>query len=174
MIKSRKPNRLKVYDYSLPGYYFITICTNNMQKLFGIVKEGSMILNKNGILVYQNLIKIPKINKEIELDEYVVMPNHIHSIIINNGEVVDAKFASTTVDTDRSKMTLSKVIQQFKRACTIDIKGITPQIDKLWQRSFYDRIIRNEKELFNIRKYIRENPLRWDIEKNIPQNLDLF
>ena len=174
MIKSRKPNRLKVYDYSLPGYYFITICTNNMQKLFGIVKEGKMILNKNGILVYQNLIKIPKINKEIELDEYVVMPNHIHSIIINNGEVVDAKFASTTVDTDRSKMTLSKVIQQFKRACTIDIKGITPQIDKLWQRSFYDRIIRNEKELYNIRKYIRENPLRWDIEKNIPQNLDLF
>ena len=92
MIKSRKPNRLKVYDYSLPGYYFITICTNNMQKLFGIVNEGKMILNKNGILVYQNLIKIPRINKEIELDEYVVMPNHIHSIIINNGEVVDAKF----------------------------------------------------------------------------------
>jgi hypothetical protein len=71
-------------------------------------------------------------------------------------------------------MTLSKVIQQFKRACTIDIKEITPQIDKLWQRSFYDRIIRNEKELYNIRKFIRENPLRWDIEKNIPQNLDLF
>lgn len=143
-----------------------------MQKLFGIVKEGSMILNKNGILVYQNLIKIPKINKDIELDEFVIMPNHVHSVIINNG-VVDARFASTTIDTDRSKMTLSKVIQQFKRACTIDIKEFAPQIDKLWQRSFYDRIIRNEKELYNIRKYIRENPLRWDIERNIPQNLDL-
>jgi len=172
MIKSRKPNRLKVHNYSLFGYYFITISTKEMQKLFGIVKEGSMILNKNGILVYQNLIKIPMINKDIEIDEYVVMPNHVHTIIINNG-VVDAKFA-TTVDTDRSKMTLSKVIQQFKRACTIDIKEITSQIDKLWQRSFYDRIIRNEKELYNIRKYIRENPIRGDTEKNIPQNLELF
>lgn len=96
MLKPRKPNRLKIYDYSLPGYYFITICTNDMQKLFGIVKEGNMIPNKNGILVYQNLIKISKIYKKIELDEFVVMPNHVHAIIINNGEVVEAKFASTT------------------------------------------------------------------------------
>jgi len=95
MIKSRKPNRLKVYDYSLPGYYFITISKNNMQRLFGIVRDNNMILNKNGILVYQNLIKLQKINKDIELDEHIVMPNHVHAVILNNG-VVDANFASTT------------------------------------------------------------------------------
>ena len=95
MIKSRKPNRLKVYDYSLPGYYFITICKNNMQRLFGIVRDNNMILNKNGILVYQNLIKLQKINKDIELDDHIVMPNHVHAVILNNG-VVDANFASTT------------------------------------------------------------------------------
>ena len=95
MIKSRKPNRLKVYDYSLPGYYFITISKNNMQRLFGIVRDNNMILNKNGILVYQNLIKLQKINKDLELDEHTVIPNHVHAIIINIG-VVDVNFASTT------------------------------------------------------------------------------
>ena len=95
MIKSRKPNRLKVYDYSLPGYYFITICKNNMQRLFGIVRDNNMILNKNVILVYQNLIKLQKINKDLELDEHIVIPNHVHAIIINIG-VVDANFAFAT------------------------------------------------------------------------------
>lgn len=95
MIKSRKPNRLKVYDYSLPGYYFITICKNNMQRLFGIVRDNNMILNKNVILVYQNLIKLQKINEDLELDEHIVIPNHVYAIIINIG-VVDANFVFAT------------------------------------------------------------------------------
>lgn len=70
-------------------------------------------------------------------------------------------------------MLLFKIVQQFKRACSIEIKNKTDVNTFKWQRSFYDRIIRNEKELHNIRKYIKENPLRWDIEKDIPENLDL-
>ena len=173
MIKPRKPNRLIVYDYSLPGYYFVTICANNMQELFGSVRDGKMIMNNNGILVYQNLIKIAEFNKEIELDEFFVMPNHIDMVIIIN--VGDAKFASPTTSgyNDRTKMTLSKIIQQFKRGCSLSLRNIDSSIQKLWQRSFYDRIIRNEKELHNIRKYIRENPLRWDLEKILPENLEL-
>lgn len=174
MFKQRKPNRLKVYDYSSPGYYFVTICTNDKGNVLGEIINAVMILNNLGIIVSENLKKISKFYKEIELDYFVVMPNHIHAILIIN--VVDAKFASTTNKhkDDRTKMLLSKVIQQFKRACSLDIKEIAPHINNLWQRSFYDRIIRNDKELFNIRKYIHENPLRWDIEKNIPENLDLL
>ena len=172
MIKPRKSNRLRVYDYSLPGYYFVTICTNDMQELFGSVRDGKMMMNDNGILVYQNLIKIAEFYSEIELDEFVVMPNHIHAVIIIN--VGDAKFASpTSVNNDRTKMTLSKVIQQFKRACSLSLRSIDSSIQNLWQRSFYDRIIRNEKELYSIRKYIQENPLRWNLEKNLTENLEL-
>jgi REP-associated tyrosine transposase len=102
----------------------------------------------------------------VELDEYIIMPNHIHGIIIINNVVGDANFASPTKKVeDRSKMELCKVIQQFKRAVTIQIKTELVETNFKWQRSFYDRIIRNETELYNIRKYIKQNPLKWDIEK---------
>ncbi len=134
-----------------------------------------MILNDLGLIVEYCIRLIPKINKFIELDYYVIMSNHLHAIIIIN--VGDAKFACRTMNMDsddRTKMLLSKIVQQFKRACTIEIKNKNEINTFKCQRSFYDRIIRNEKESYNIRKYIQENPLRWDIEKNVPQNLDLF
>jgi len=96
------------------------------------------------------------------------MPNHIHGVIIING-VEDAKFASPT---DRTKMELSKQIQQFKRAVTMKIKSRKYKTNFNWQRSFYERIIRHETELFNIRRYIHQNPLKWDLEKGI-KNLSL-
>lgn len=175
MIKPRKPNRLKVYDYSLPGYYFVTICTEDKGNMFGNIVNGKIVLNSLGLIIEYCIRSISKINKFIELDYYVIMPNHLHAIIIIN--VGDAKFAAPTMNIEsdnRTKMLLSKIIQQFKRACTIGIKNKTEINSFKWQRSFYDRIIRNEKELYNIRKYIKENPLRWDIEKEIPENLDLL
>lgn len=94
MFKQRKPNRLKVYDYSLPGYYFVTICTDDKGNIIGGIIDEKMILNGFGIIIDQNLKLIPEINETIELDFFVVMPNHIHAIIIIN--VGDAKIASTT------------------------------------------------------------------------------
>ena len=107
------------------------------------------------------------------------MPNHIHAIII----IGDAKIASPTlrnvqrnkeniVPTDRTKMVLSKIVQQFKRICTIEIRN-NGLPDFKWQRSFYDRIVRNEKELFNIRKYIEQNPLKWEIEQKYVENTNI-
>ncbi len=97
------------------------------------------------------------------------MPNHIHGIIVIN-DVGDANFASPTPD--RTKMQLSKLIQQFKRAVSLQIKSMNLKQDFYWQRSFYDRIIRNENELFNIRRYIKQNPLNWELEKGF-ENLVL-
>ena len=127
-----------------------------------------MILSEVGKIADGYWKKIETLHKNIELDYYIIMPNHIHGIIIINN-VGDAKFASPT---DRTKMELSKLIQQFKRAVTIKTKSIKSFSNFKWQRSFYDRIIRNEKELYNIRKYIQQNPLKWDLEKNI-ENLKL-
>lgn len=146
----RKKNRLQEYDYSQSGYYFVTLCTNNHKSFFGKIINGKIILNGYGDIIKSNWIEIQHIHKNIELDEFVIMPNHIHGIIIINN-VGNAKFAFPT---DRTKMTLSKIIQQFKRACTIEIKHKLNYQLPLWQRSYYDRIIRNEKELYQIRKDI--------------------
>lgn len=161
-MKIRKPNRLKYYDYSNAGWYYVTICSHKHKNYFGEIVIGEMKLNKIGEIVLECWNNIANLHKHIELDYYVIMPNHIHGIIIIN-YVEDANYVSD----DRTKMELSKLIQQFKRAATIKIKSINPELNFNWQRSFYDRIIRNEKELFYIRKYIQQNPFKWDLKKNI-------
>ena len=168
-MKLRKPNRLKHYNYSNAGWYFVTICTHNHNNYFGNIVKNKMILNKMGEIVYQYWKNISILHKHIDLDYFIIMPNHIHGIIIIS-YVEDANFASSTYD--RTKMELSKLIQQFKRAITMKIKNEKHNINFKWQRSFYDRIIRNEKELYIIRKYIDQNPLRWDLEKII-DNLEI-
>ncbi|MBK7104938.1 MAG: transposase [Ignavibacteriae bacterium] len=172
MIKSRKANRYKLYDYSTPGYYFVTICVENMNCVLEKVENEKVILNLLGDLVERFWKNIPKIYGLIEIDEFIIMPNHIHGIIIINvGDANlasqniingNAKFAFPTNSDDRTKMLLSKVIQQFKRVCTIEIRKTNLKNFK-WQKSFYDRIIRNENELYNIRKYIKYNTLKWKI-----------
>ena len=170
-MKIRKPNRLPVYDYSNPGWYFVTICTHNHEPYFGEIINGKMILNPIGIITDNCWKNIDTLHKHIELDYYVIMPNHIHGIIIINSlPVMDANFASITID--RTKMELSKIIQQFKRAVTIKIKESVDYSEFKWQRTFYDRIIRNEKELYNIRRYIEQNPLKRDLEKD-PENPEI-
>ena len=160
----RKPNRLKEYDYSNAGYYFITICTKNKHPLFGKINGTRALLNEYGKIIENNLKNIQKIYRQTELDYYVIMPDHIHFVLIIN--------SGRNGSEERTKMQLSKIIQQFKRQCSIDIKqkGFSKEI---WQRSFYDRIIRNEKELYFIRKYIEQNPLAYEIEKGFPENLEL-
>ena len=169
MLKERKPNRLRDYDYSQPGYYFITICTHHNKVLFGEVIKNKMNLNNYGKIVSLNWLKIPEIYNNVDLDEFVIMPNHMHGIIIINA-VGTTNFVVPT--DDRKKMLLSNIIQQFKRKCTIDIRSKFNYNQNIWQRSYYDRIIRNQKELYQIRKYMFFNPLRWEIEKSIPENYD--
>ncbi len=107
---------------------------------------------------------IPEVYKSIELDEFIIMPDHIHCILIIN----DDNYKTL----DRTKMLLSNAIQQFKKISTMQLKEMGYK-GKLWQRSFYDRIIRNEKELYMVRKYIRENPLRYELKPGYTDNLDL-
>ncbi|MCU0343004.1 MAG: hypothetical protein MUF28_04185 [Ignavibacterium sp.] len=161
MIKSRKPNRLKVYDYSLPGYYFLTICTNDKGDILGKVINEKMTLNKLGKIVLASWNKLNVIYPYCELDYFQIMPDHFHAILIINS-VGTSRDLSLQVKTK----SLSSLIGVFKTASSkeIHLQGFK---DFKWQRSFYDRIIRNEKELHNIRKYIKENPLRCYIEKNI-------
>jgi REP element-mobilizing transposase RayT len=156
----RKRNRLENYDYTLDGYYFITICTKNKIEYFGNVEHNKMILNEYGKSIEENLLKIKERFNVCEIDYYVVMPNHIHFILI--------------LDNSRSKSnkSITEVIGSFKSITTIELHKMGLK-DFRWQRSYYDRIIRNEKELYLIRRYIEQNPLRWDLERENPNNLEL-
>ncbi len=169
-MKTRKPNRLREYDYSLAGWYYVTICTKNHKEYFGKIENEDMILNDIGKTTDECWRDIPKHYKETELDEYIIMPNHIHGIIIINEQKgltnVGQRHASAL-----QQHVLGNMIGSFKSAVSKDAHLHDLKLFK-WQDSFYDRIIRNENELYNIRKYINQNPLKWDLEKGI-NNLDI-
>lgn len=178
-MQQRKSPRLKEYDYSIPNYYFVTICTQDKQNLFGKITGEEVALNKKGIIAKECLIEIVNHFTNIEIDEYIIMPNHFHAIIILQDYVglrlpqpinnVKPEINSEREMNDQSKtktkhFTLSQVIAYFKYQSTKRINTGATIKEKVWQRSFYDRIIRNEKELYNIRNYIRQNPLKKHLE----------
>ena len=160
--------RLKEWDYSNPWWYYITINTKEHIEWFGSIVNGKMELNELGVITNKCWSEAPHHFTNVELDYYVIMPNHIHGIIIINKNV-ETRHASSL--RNRS-VSLSDIIGSFKSAVSKQARanGLN---NFFWQKSFYDRIIRNEKELYNIRKYIEQNPLKWEIEKENMENLEL-
>ncbi len=163
--------RLKEWDYSTPWWYYVTISTKNHICWFGDVINSIMKLNESGVAAEMCWLKIPEHYATVELDYFRIMPNHVHGIIIlNESQAVETGHAPSPQR--HKKHSLSNVVGSFKSAVSknlhkIGIKGFG------WQSRFYERIIRNEAELYKIRKYIEENPLRWEIEKDNPKNLDI-
>ncbi|RKY49507.1 MAG: transposase [Candidatus Neomarinimicrobiota bacterium] len=165
-IHHRRSIRLQGYDYSSPGAYFVTICTQNRECLFGDIVNGKMVLNDIGKIVADEWIKTGDIRDEIELDAWVVMPNHFHGIVmIRRGDRPVAP-TPTPLPGPRPK-SIGSLMSGFKSAVTKRINKIrqTPGIS-VWQRNFYEHIIRNETELGNIRQYIINNPLNWRSDEN--------
>ena len=145
-LPKRKTARLSGYDYSTPNYYFITICTYQKICIFG--KPGQ--LNSFGKIAENNLLKIPRLNPKIELDKYVIMPNHIHAIFV----VRDEK-------TEKGLENLSVIVGQYKASVTKEIRRLESN-KEVWQRSFHDHIIRSQKSYEKIWTYIDNNPLKWE------------
>ena len=169
LIRQRKPNRLKNFDYSSSGYYFVTICTKNKNNYFGEIKNNKMILNEYGNITKQCWENITKHFSNVELDEFQIMPNHIHGIIIirnSNQSVGNAYMRSLQTDhwQYRTKMLLSIIVHEFKSAVSRSIRKYNSSFQ--WQKSFYDHIIRNEYSLFRIRKYIKDNLGNWEDDRN--------
>ena len=162
----RRSIRLKGYDYSQSGWYFATICTQKREMLFGDVIDGKMILNDAGQVADKYWREIPEHYPNTNLDEYVIMPNHIHGIIvIDNTQNVGAKNISPLRSQFRSpSQTIGSIIRSFEIAVTKWFRKNT-KIYMVWQRNYYEHIIRNENELNRIRKYIIENPLKWQDDK---------
>jgi len=154
--------RLKDWDYSTPWWYYVTICTKNMKCFFGDVKNGKMVLNEVGEIVKEEWLRTKEMRKKVDLDYFVIMPNHFHGIIIIEGCEYVETHGHASLHTIKNN--LSHVVRGFKSACTTRIHL---NVNKFfsWQSRFYDHIIRNEKDLYRIREYIRNNPIKWELDK---------
>lgn len=162
-IHNRKSIRLKDYDYSCPGEYFVTICTKNRACLFGEIVNEKMNLSKTGIIVDKHWKNILSYKDNVELDEYIIMPNHIHGIVVIK-EPVRAILESPVPTTKyrRRKMLLSKIIGRFKTMSAKEVNILRNTLGiPLWHRNYYEHIIRGENDLANIREYIANNVFRW-------------
>ena len=163
--RNRKPNRLQHYDYSQAGYYLITICTQDKVNYFGEIEKARMQLNEIGQIATDCWRTIPEHFHNTALDEFVVMPNHIHGIVIivGNAGLRSLPQRCTQRQTDRSKMYLSKIIHGFKSSVT---RMVRKRHSFGWQKSFYDHVIRNDEDLYRVRAYIQNNPLNWELDRD--------
>ncbi|GMT42692.1 MAG: hypothetical protein IEMM0002_1103 [bacterium] len=179
-VHHRRSIRLKGYDYSCAGAYLVTICTRGRECLFGEMVNEDVVLNGMGRMVKTWYLKLPNKFPDIKCDEHVVMPNHIHAIIQNvgtdQGELVgaDPRVCPDNEQGERTGSPLPRVIQWFKTMTTnAYIRGVRQNQHlsfpiKLWQRDYYEHIVRNENALNRIRGYIRNNPLQWELDRENP------
>lgn len=177
----RRSIRLKGYDYTQPGAYFVTICTRNRECLFGEVVDGAMRLNEFGEMVGNEWFKTADIRPNVRLfdGEFVVMPNHIHGVIwiVNQTNVVGARRRRAPTVMARYEQfgrpvrgSLPTILRSFKSITTWrtnEHRG-TPG-GPLWQRNYYEHIIRHERALNRIREYIQTNPMRWQMDSENPR-----
>jgi putative transposase len=205
--KQRRTIRLSGYDYSRPGEYFITICTQHRFCLFGEVVNGSMILNRNGQIAKSEWIKTAEIRENVELDAFIIMPNHVHGIIriINNipnhvgaygntppqdgntppqdGNTPPQDGNTPRINDQKSQnknesnkfrspsKTIGAIIRGYKSAVTTKINSEDRLPGrKIWQRNYYEHIIRNDQALNRIREYIIQNPMNWADDRINPKH----
>ena len=183
-IHHRRSIRLKGYDYSLPGAYFITICTQNRVCLLGEIRNGQMSLRDAGYMITKWFHELENKFPDIKCDEFICMPNHVHFILINVGADLrvcpnktgehtsgEHTLGEHTLGEHRGSP-LHRVIQWFKTMTTNEyIRNVKynnwQRFDKkFWQRNYYEHIIRNETDFNRIRKYIADNPSHWECDEH--------
>jgi putative transposase len=162
--------RLKNWDYSSPGYYFVTICTREKYPYFGEIKNGEMVLSEIGVIAQNCWLEIPNHYPFVTLDEFIIMPNHMHGILIINTHYVETGHGLSLPEHRANQFgpqrnNVGIIIGNFKSS----VKRICNQkgLYFFWQTRYYDHIIRNEQSLNQIRFYIQTNVVNWaDDEEN--------
>ena len=172
----RRSIRLPNYDYSRAGYYFVTILVKNRACLLGSIEEGRVHLSEIGVVVEKTLKELPKRFPGVQLDAFIIMPNHVHVIIVITPEAEAAVRTHETRLTrmeakamteeearlHRRRMLLPKIIGFFKMNSAKQANRLRDAVgEPFWQRGYYEHIIRDEKSLHRIRAYIYNNPLKW-------------
>ncbi len=179
MLRTRRTVRIQGHDYSDSGEYFVTICTFQMRCLFGEIKKGQIRLNPFGQMVEEEWLKTSSLRPGVKLDEFAIMPNHVHGIIKFGDVQAEQKlardqFGCTFVRSyaehepfqpRRHPGSLGSMVKGFKSACNrrINLLGQTPG-KPVWQRNYHEHVIRGDEDLNVVREYILANPLRWKQE----------
>ena len=161
ILNRRKSSRLDGYDYRQSGAYFVTICTRKMENIFGAITNRKMVINSRGQIAREEWFHTAQIRPSVQLykDEFVVMSNHIHGIIWIINEKATHRVAPTDHPRGLKPGSLGSIIGQYKSITAKRINQIrNTQGIRVWQRNYYDRVIRNNKELEAIRQYIQTNP----------------
>ena len=174
----RRSIRLPHHDYG-GGLYFVTICTHGRVLLFGDIVDGVMRPNTFGSIVWEEWMRTEEIRTEVVLDAFVVMPNHIHGIIgiVDGATITDGVGAHGRAPLRcgiacRRPKSLGAFVAGFKSAVTKRINTMrgTPS-GKVWQRNYWERVLRDERELHIARRYVRDNPLRWHLDRCHPDHI---
>ncbi len=166
-VHHRRSIRLKGYDYTQNGAYFVTIVTYHREHLFGEVVNGVMLLNEWGEIARREWFKIGELRPYIELydDEFVVMPNHAHGIIWNVGALQRNSPTGAGAADEKPHVeagSLGAIVRAYKSAVTYAINAARQTRGmRVWHRNYYEHIIRNDADLKRIRDYIANNPLKW-------------
>ena len=178
----RRNHRLKSFDYGSSNYYYVTICTNNRKNLLStitpVAPEDESLTPENikstptnlGKKIIDCWLNIERLNENVKVDKFVVMPNHIHGIIIiKNNESIEnpeKKYAFQIVER-RGRRSLQGLIKDFKSVTTRYYKNTYDKTESLWQESFYDTVITSQEQYENICNYILCNPLNWLLKKDL-------
>jgi REP element-mobilizing transposase RayT len=187
----RRSLRLQNFNYAAAGAYFVTICTHQRAEVFGHIEANTVTLSSAGKVIESVWEEIPAHHASVAPDEFVVMPNHIHGILVihespagarviesdSTSASVEAQFiapksASERVEQNHTAM-VGAIVRAFKARCTHAIHQAQSAETTIWQRNYYEHIIRNEKELMSIREYISNNPMQWDLDANNPHAKNL-
>lgn len=167
--------RLRRYDYSQAGAYFITVCTYNRQCILGDVVDGRMQLNAYGSIVSECWNRIPTHFADVGIDAFVVMPNHVHGTVVfvdNRRGAVSAPSGRGEETSPLQRPTLGQTVAYFKYLSTKLANRIGKNHgNRIWQRNYYEHVIRGEEDLNQIREYIVHNPAGWDTDSENPRNV---
>ena len=172
---ARRTIRLNKYDYCTSALYYITICTNRKDMIFGDIENGRIVLNEYGVIAQKELIKTSRIRTYVQLDTFIIMPDNIHSIIgIKNlridpcrGMACHAHVLQSTFVNRRFgnpiKRSLSSIIGAYKSSVSQEINKVRQTPGRtIWQRNYFEHVIRNERELYAARQYINNNPKNFE------------
>jgi REP-associated tyrosine transposase len=149
--------------------YFVTVCTAGRTSLFGEVRSAKMQPDENGLAVQAVWNELPKHYAGLEIDSFIVMPNHIHGILILLGAARTVSVGAGFQPAPRNRHGLAEIVRGFKTFSARRLNAQRGTSGPLWQRGYYEHIIRGGKSLYRIRRYIAENPLRWAFDRENPQ-----
>jgi REP element-mobilizing transposase RayT len=165
---TRHHPRLSHYDYTTPGFYFVTVCVRRRLPLLGSITDREMHPSAAGMMVHDVWEALPAHYAGVATDSFVVMPNHVHGIVVLQPEDCTGS---------RAALSLPDVLQRFKSLSTTRYQAGVKREDwprfagTFWQQSYYERVIRNDKELDEVRRYILDNPARWAMDRENPDNI---